>query len=40
MKERDPNDETPLPSIDHDYTIEQRKEKKYYVDCSKKQAEE
>ena len=27
MKEMDPNDETPLPSIDHDCTIEQHKEK-------------
>ena len=36
VKKRDPNDETPLPSIDQDYTIEQRKEKKYYVDHGKK----
>ena len=35
MKERDPNDEVPLSSIDDDYTIEQRKEKKNYVDHGK-----
>ena len=35
MKERDPNDETPLPSIDHDYTIEQRKEKNTMLTMAK-----
>ena len=35
MKERDPNDETLLPSIDHDYTIEQRKEKNTMLTVAK-----
>ena len=26
LNERDPNDKTPFPSIEHDLTIEQRKE--------------
>ena len=36
MKERDPNDKTPLPSIDHDYTIEQHKEKNTMLTMAKK----
>ena len=36
MKERDPNDETPLPSIEHDYIIEQRKEKNTMLTMAKK----
>ena len=31
LNERDPNDKTPFPSIEHDLTVEQRKERKEIV---------
>ena len=34
-REEDPNDETPLHSIDHYYTIEQRKEKNTMLTVAK-----
>ena len=35
LNERDPNDDTPLLAIDHDYTIEQRKEKNTMLTMAK-----
>ena len=31
LNEMDPNDKTPFPSIEHDLTVEQRKERKEIV---------
>ena len=35
LNERDPNDNTPFPSIEHDLTVEQRKEKREIVVSAK-----
>ena len=37
LNERDPNDKTPFPSIEHDLTVEQRKERKEMVVSTKEE---
>ena len=37
LNERDPNDKTPFPSIEHDLTVEQRKERKEIVVSAKEE---
>ena len=37
LNERDPNDKTPFPSIEHDLTVEQRKERNEMVVSAKEE---
>ena len=37
LNERDPNDKTPFPSIEHDLTVEQRKERNEMVVIAKEE---
>ena len=37
LNERDPNDKTPFPLIEHDLTVEQRKERKEMVVSAKEE---
>ena len=37
LNERDPNDKTPLPLIEHDLTVQQRKERKEIVISGKEE---
>ena len=37
LNERDPNDKTPFPSIEHDLTVKQRKERKEMVVSAKEE---
>ena len=37
LNERDPNDKTPFPSIEHNLTVEQRKERKEMVVSTKEE---
>ena len=37
LNESDPNDRTPFPSVEHDLTVEQRKERKEMVVSTKEE---